>query len=110
MTKKKQQRKPNVSLDALERARRELAEDGSVIPAAIPQTGVATARSATAAKAKIGETLVVRSSGGKKHTVTAEELSQEYGYVLKDLRSMATLALALFVGMIVVSLVLNQLI
>lgn len=34
-------------------------------------------------------------------TVTEEELHQQYGYVLQDLRSMAILAAVLFVGMIV---------
>jgi hypothetical protein len=106
MTKKRQERKPNVSSEALERARRELAEDGVIAPAP-----VAKPANQTSVKSSVGQSrsdnLVVRSTN-KKRTMTQQELSAEYGYVIKDLRSMAVLAFALFVVMVIVSLIINQ--
>lgn len=106
MTKKRQERKPNVSSEALERARRELAEDGVIAP-----TSVAKPANQTSVRSSVGKSqsdnLVVRSTN-KKRTMTQQELSAEYGYVIKDLRSMAVLAFALFITMVIVSLIINQ--
>lgn len=91
---KKKGRKPNISSQALDRARAELALEGHVDVTAeeTPKERV------TESKPK---QQVVRSF---KKTMTRDELSQEYGYVIQDLRSMAILALILFVGMVAVSI------
>ena len=87
----KKDRKPNISTQALERARAELA--GTVAPAT-------PSPAPTTSKRDGGQQQVVRSF---KRTMTREELSHEYGYVLADLQSMGILALILFVGMIAVA-------
>lgn len=91
---KKKGRKPNISSQALERARAELALEDDVIAA--EETS-----SSEEIKESKPKQQVVRSF---KKTMTREELSQEYGYVIQDLRSMAILALILFVGMVAVSI------
>lgn len=91
---KKKGRKPNISSQALERARAELALEDDVIAA--EETS-----SSEEIKENKPKQQVVRSF---KKTMTREELSQEYGYVIQDLRSMAILALILFVGMVAVSI------
>lgn len=91
MAKKKTYR-PNISSQALERARAELGHE--------EQTEyVATEKQTISNESK---PQVVKSF---KKTMTRDELSREYGYVIRDLRSMAVLALILFVGMVAVSLV-----
>jgi hypothetical protein len=91
---KKKGRKPNISSQALERARAELSHEGNVATATEDTTPDVVRESKPRQQ-------VVRSF---KRTMTREELSQEYGYVIQDLRSMAILALILFVGMIAVSI------
>jgi hypothetical protein len=85
---KKSSRNANISAQALERARTELAQNKTANTLSTP------------AGKKDGSQQVVRSF---KKMMTREELSQEYGYVLQDMQSMAILAACLFIGMIVVS-------
>jgi hypothetical protein len=106
MAKKKTGKRPNVSSDALERARREL-YGGTGAPAADSANVKAPTASPRVAKSNSKEAYVITST---KHTMTYEELASEYGYVLRDLRSMARLAGVLFVAMIVVSLLIDRLI
>lgn len=108
MTKKPQTRKPNISSETLERARRELAEGAQIAPAPTPKASNQTSVKSSTSRSK-EDNLIIRSSS-KKRTMSQDELSKEYGYVLRDLRSMGILAFALFVSMIVVSLILNQLV
>ncbi|MBI5931420.1 MAG: hypothetical protein HY862_19080 [Chloroflexi bacterium] len=107
MTKKQQTRKPNVSSEALERARREMAGGAPVASTPTPKPANQTSVKSSTSSRSRGDNVVVRSSA-KKRMMTQEELSNEYGYVLRDLRSMAVLAFALFVGMVIVSLIINQ--
>ncbi len=101
--KKKKNRKTNVSSEALERARRELygvsgptSEDGE--PADKPENRPAA------------PTRKVYGAGvSRARTISVEELAEEYNYVIADLRSMGVLAAILFVGMVVVSLLIDQL-
>ncbi len=103
MAKKQTTRKPNISSDALERARREMTGGAPVVSTSTPKD---TSVKSSTSQSK-NDNIIIRSSG-KKRTMSQEELSHEYGYVLRDLRSMAILAFTLFVGMVVVSLILNQ--
>ncbi|KAB2858702.1 MAG: hypothetical protein F9K46_11595 [Anaerolineae bacterium] len=103
MAKKQTTRKPNISAETLERARREMAGGAPVVSTPTPNQ--------TSVKSSVGQNkndnVIIRSSS-KKRTMSQEELSHEYGYVLRDLRSMGVLAFALFIGMVVVSLIINQ--
>lgn len=96
MAKKKTDRRPNISNEALERARRELYG----LEAPPVETSPASAR-----PNKKPATYVVSSI---KQTMTRDELAAEYGYVLRDLRSMGALAGVLFIGMVVVALLLER--
>lgn len=106
MAKKKTIRKPNLSQAALERAKRELSESGIDVSELTVKADVAT-KTSTPTPKQPSQQQVVRS---KKTMMTKEELATEYGYVLTDLRNMGTLAGILFVTMIVVSLLINQLV
>ncbi len=100
---KKKTKKPNISSAALERARREL--HGGSAPVA---KTVDTSRQDAKPKAKpLADSYVVTS---KKHGMSKEELAEEYEYVIADLRSMGTLAGVLFIAMVVVSLLIEQLV
>lgn len=98
----KKVKKPNISLQALERARQELygeestSDSGATMPT--PENAKTTAQTVKAA---------TRASKSR-HALTIEDLKAEYGHVINDLRSMALLAISLFIGMVIVSLVLNQ--
>lgn len=105
MAKKKTTRKPNLSQAALERAKRELSESGIVVTESTPKADIATTASTTSHKQP--QQQVVRS---KKAMMSKEELATEYSYVLTDLRNMGVLAGILFVAMVMVSLLINQLI
>lgn len=93
MAKKKRNR-PNISAETLARAKAELDHgvDEVVESASAP---------ASTREKKSAAPQVVRSI---KRSMTREELSAEYGYVLGDLQSMAILAVLLFIAMVVVSL------
>lgn len=98
--KKKKNRRTNVSSEALARARQELygvavapeaASDEEEAPAAPVRQSYATASS-------------------RARALSVEQLADEYSYVIADLRSMGILAGILFVGMVVVSLLIDQLV
>jgi hypothetical protein len=129
---KKKRRKPNLSAEALERARRELrgetveqpetkqpqkparktpqqagtAPDEQPTPVATATPAPTTAQPAAKPRpaARQEQTL------GTKRTMSRQELAAEYGYVINDLTSMAILAVILFIAMVAVSLMLDQII
>lgn len=87
----KKRRNPNLSQAALERARAELySAGGEVAVSPAPTT-----------ERKV-EKPVYRVS---KTTLTIDDLREEYGYVLVDLRNMALLAGFLFIALVVAALV-----
>lgn len=104
---KKKSRKPNLSNEALERARRELRGEVSAPPTPPIESGASgeQARPTRPVKQEKRQQDVVYSV---KKTMTREELANEYGYIIRDLTSMATLAVILFVAMVAVSLVIDQ--
>lgn len=97
---KKRQSAPNISQDALARARAELygddipVEDDDVIEVQAPKR--------MAKQNQADEQFVYSST---KRTMTRDELAAEYGYVLRDLTSMAILAAILFAVLVAVSLI-----
>jgi hypothetical protein len=98
MSNNRKSRKPNISSQALERARRELYHDDT--------TGVESSAETTTAEGVVEKVAVPRS---RKRMVTIEDLKKEYGHVIADLRSMGILAALLFIGMIVFSMVIGSL-
>lgn len=105
MAKKKSSRKPNLSQEALERAKRELSESGFAISRVDPIKKEEL--TALKPKSQPSSSPVVRS---KKTMMSKEELAAEYGYVIADLRNMGALAGLLFIAMVVVSLLIDQLV
>lgn len=97
MSSRKKTRKPNVSSQALERARRELY--GEPTP---------TENEVEDAVAEQKVEVVAKKVVNTRRAVTIEDLKAEYGHVIADLTSMGTLSGILFVAMIVVSLLLDQ--
>lgn len=99
---KKRSSAPNISKDALERARRELYSGGGadVNTLALEEATAGPTRPTKQRQAE--EELVYTST---KRTMTRDELAEEYSYVLRDLTSMAILASILFVVLVVVALV-----
>ncbi|NDJ86496.1 MAG: hypothetical protein GYB66_11460 [Chloroflexi bacterium] len=114
MSKKKTKRRPNVSSQALERARRELYGGGTAPAVTAESDEDATDKSAKAhaisQKSPDKKPAPTYRVGSQKHVMSRDELAGEYGYVIADLRSMGILAALLFVAMIVVSLLIEQLI
>lgn len=92
----KKRRNPNLSQAALERARAELYANGEVPSASAAPTPVAERKPA----ARPVATKITKS------VLTIDDLREEYGYVLVDLRNMALLAGFLFVALVVAALVL----
>ncbi|MBN2470812.1 MAG: hypothetical protein JXN59_08820 [Anaerolineae bacterium] len=86
---RKKTRNANISEEALARARREAAGESYVPPAQANQRQ-SSAQALTS----------------NAHKTTHEDLAEEYGYVLTDLRNMAILAAALFAVLIVLSFIL----
>lgn len=114
---KKKRRKPNLSNEALERARRELRGEGEAPesqqaekPAPNPAIKTEVAPIAATPKPKAPPTPRPEPVQGTKRTMSRQELATEYGYVINDLSSMGVLALILFIAMIVVSLLIDQII
>ena len=104
MSKRKSKKKPNLSSDVLERARREIYGDSESDTPEKKADDTAT-KVDSAEKVNRDKPKVTVSSGNyQKRMLTSGELAQEYHYVIADLRSMAILAGILFVAMIVVSL------
>ena len=102
---KKKSRKPNLSQAALERARQELRDGGAVAP-----DSPALEAQAVPARPVKKEIKPVERVGSIKRTMTRDELASEYGYVIRDLTSMGALAGILFVAMVVVALVIEQIV
>ena len=101
MSKRKSRKKPNLSADVLERARREIYGGNDTATEAKVETTTVT--SSEKPKRTAPKTTVT-SGSYQKRMLSSAELAQEYHYVIADLRSMAILAGILFVAMIVVAL------
>lgn len=100
---KKKSKRPNISQETLERARAEMRGE--------PVQAVVTANTMVsdappAAKAKVKPRTAVGLA--TRHIPTLEELLNEYGYVLKDLRNMLILAGLLFAAIIVAAFILPR--
>jgi hypothetical protein len=86
----KKTRRPNLSQETLERARREL----SMAPQAV-ETPVKEAQPAVSGTA--------RAAAAKRAPVAHADLSTEYAYVILDLRNMAALAAAMMIVLVILS-------
>jgi hypothetical protein len=104
MSKRKSKKKPNLSADVLERARREIYGGSSAEASEIKAEDTATAVDATEKVKRDKPKVSMSSNNYQKRMLTSAELAQEYHYVIADLRSMAILAGILFVAMIIVSI------
>lgn len=102
MAKKKNIDNLNLPQEALARARAELAAEKGK-----PVEEISTK---AASEKVIKKTSSAQHVSSFKRTMTRDELQAEYGYVLADLKSMALLALLLFIGMVAVSLTIESLI
>lgn len=123
---KKKRRKPNLSNEALERARRELRGEPVEAPLAESQQPAQQAAPSSAAQQTAPQEQSVAPPAPKpkaepvrrqpepvltsKRTMSRQELATEYGYVINDLTSMGVLAVILFIAMVVVSLVIEQIV
>jgi hypothetical protein len=100
---KKKSKRPNLSQETLERARAELRGDFVEPVPAAPAVGNGTAVVESKAKAaKRNPALATR------RIPSTDELVAEYGYVLRDLRNLAILAVALLAIIIVAAVVLPR--
>ncbi len=106
--------------ETLERARQQLEEDQ---PAAAAETAADTAAAGRRARRRTTPSVSSRAATRKRsveemtpaeieellhnptRVVSEDELRDQYGYVLKDLRNMGLLAAALFAALIVIALV-----
>lgn len=122
---KRRRRKPNISQAALDQAREGVAQQGGTsesrarqsapaaeaAPAAAPKPRRRRALQAAQLERRKDEgaldaEYVAERLANPTKVVTAEDLRADYGFVIKDLRNMGLLAAALFIALIVVSLVL----
>jgi hypothetical protein len=85
----KKTRRPNLSKETLERARREMSMANQVVET--PASGEQPAAPG-AAKAAV-----------KRPVTTHEDLSVEYAYVITDLRNMAALAATMMIILVILS-------
>ncbi|MCC7451403.1 MAG: hypothetical protein IT324_28595 [Anaerolineae bacterium] len=100
---KKKSKRPNLSQETLERARAELRGDFADSVPAAPAIGNGAAVAESKVKAvKRNPALATR------RIPTLEELVAEYGYVLRDLRNLAILAVTLLAIIIVAAVVLPR--
>ena len=100
---KKKSKRPNISQETLERARAEMrGEPVQAIATANAMDSDAPAAPKAKVKPRVGVGLATR------HIPTIEELLNEYGYVLKDLRNMLILAGLLFAAIVVAAVVMPR--
>jgi hypothetical protein len=85
----KKTRRPNLSKETLERARRELSKNAQVV-----ETPAKDAQPAAPGTAK---------AAVKRAPVSHVDLSTEYSYVILDLRNMAALAAAMMIVLVILS-------
>lgn len=85
----KKTRRPNLSQETLERARRELSMSAPVAETPAPGAQPAAPGAVKAA--------------AKRVVVPHADLSTEYAYVIRDLRNMATLAAAMMIVLVILS-------
>ena len=128
---KRRRKKPNVSQTVLDQARQTAAEDSATSAAAADSTNAAPAEAESPAdnKSTVSRTrrrrrdlqavqLERRRDEGTLEAeyvadllanptkiVSEEDLRADYGFVIKDLRNMGILAAALFVALVIVSVV-----
>ena len=100
---KKKSKRPNLSQETLERARAELRGDFAEPVPAAPSIGNGTPVVDSKAKAvRRNQALATR------RIPSIDELVAEYGYVLRDLRNLAILAVTLLAIIIVAAVVLPR--
>ena len=102
---KKKSKRPNLSQETLERARAEMRGD-RLDPVAVAESPSANGSPAVVAAPK-------PKRGGATNLATRrvpsiDELITEYGYVLKDLRNLAILAIVLLAAIVVTAFVLPR--
>jgi hypothetical protein len=85
----KKTRRPNLSQETLERARREMSRTSQVV-----ETPASAAQPAAPGAAK---------AAVKRTVGTHADLSVEYAYVITDLRNMAVLAAAMMIVLVILS-------
>ena len=85
----KKTRRPNLSQETLERARREMSRTSQVVET---PTSAAQPAAPGATKAAV-----------KRTVATHADLSVEYAYVITDLRNMAVLAAAMMIVLVILS-------
>ena len=115
---KRRRRKPNIAADVLAQARQgEAAASQETAPAAKPaQPATAPPRRRRALQSaqlerrkdagKLDGDYVAELLANPTKIVSDDDLRAEYGFVIKDLRNMGLLAAALFIALVIVSLVL----
>lgn len=115
---KRRRRKPNIAADVLAQARQgEAAASQEAAPAAKPaQPATAPPRRRRALQSaqlerrkdagKLDGDYVAELLANPTKIVSDDDLRAEYGFVIKDLRNMGLLAAALFIALVIVSLVL----
>ena len=116
---KRRRRKPNIAADVLEQARQGTAAASSDAPeerAPEPQPVAAPPRRRRTLQAaqlerrkdagKLDGEYVAELLANPTKQVSEEDLRADYGFVIKDLRNMGILAAALFIALVVVSLIL----
>jgi hypothetical protein len=85
----KKTRRPNLSQETLERARREMSKASQVV-----ETPASAAQPSATGAAK---------AAAKRVPVPHEDLSIEYAYVITDLRNMAVLAATMMIILVILS-------
>ncbi len=101
---KKKSKRPNLSQETLERARAELRGDYAEPVPAAPSVG----NGAAVAEVKAAKAPKRNPAFATRRIPSIDELVAEYGYVLRDLRNLAILAVALLAIIIVTAVVLPR--
>ncbi|MBX3063870.1 MAG: hypothetical protein U0528_09440 [Anaerolineae bacterium] len=102
---KKRTRKPNLSEEALMRARAELRGEAEAVSAA-ESNGTASAVASTATGATKARPAARPLATQSRRAPTTEELQREYTYVIRDLRNLLILSAAILVAILVIAIVL----
>ncbi len=102
---KKKSKRPNLSQETLERARAELRGERTELVGAV-ETAESNGGTAVAAKPKVAKRPGVNLATRRIPTIA--ELIEEYGYVLRDLRNLAILAVTLMVIIIIAAVALPR--
>lgn len=100
---KKRTRKPNLSEEALMRARAELRGEAEAVDSNGTASAVVPASTTGVSKVKNAARSVAPQS---RRAPTMEELQREYTYVIRDLRNLLILSAAILVAIVVIAIAL----